>query len=198
MYLFICFCANFSVEGKATPDEIDMLWVSESSLFSMVTCPFEVKSDHRSKFSNLSNWKEEAWKNQGFNGNRACSIRVRFLLKPSCFQASSFQLLKLENLLRWSLFTSSTTAVQIWIISYILHTHVLSLSVHWQSQLNCQSANILASNGILSLMLVHQTSSLRTYIQLCSWNCWLLTASSVNITFFFFFFIYHKIQITMK
>ena len=28
-----------------------------------------VKSDHRSKFSNLSNWKEEAWKkNQGLNG----------------------------------------------------------------------------------------------------------------------------------
>ena len=28
----------------------------------------KVKGDHRSKFSNLSNWKEEAWKNQGFNG----------------------------------------------------------------------------------------------------------------------------------
>ena len=27
----------------------------------------KVKSDHRSEFSNLSNWKEEAWKNQGFN-----------------------------------------------------------------------------------------------------------------------------------
>ena len=27
----------------------------------------KVKSDHRSKFSNLSNWKE-AWKNQAFNG----------------------------------------------------------------------------------------------------------------------------------
>ena len=30
----------------------------------------KVKNDHRSKFSNLSNWKEEAWKkkkNQGFN-----------------------------------------------------------------------------------------------------------------------------------
>ena len=37
------------------------------------------------------------------------------------FQASYFQLLKLENLLRWSLFTSYTTAVQIWIVSYILH-----------------------------------------------------------------------------
>ena len=29
----------------------------------------KVKSDHRSKFSNLSNWKEEAWKkNHDFNG----------------------------------------------------------------------------------------------------------------------------------
>ena len=28
----------------------------------------KVKSDHRSKFSSLSNWKEEAWKNQGFHG----------------------------------------------------------------------------------------------------------------------------------
>ena len=29
-----------------------------------------MKSDHRSKFSNLNNWKEEAWKNQDFNGIR--------------------------------------------------------------------------------------------------------------------------------
>ena len=35
----------------------------------------KVKNDHRSKFSNLSNWKEEAWKNQGFNG-----IRTRDLI----------------------------------------------------------------------------------------------------------------------
>ena len=28
----------------------------------------KVRTDHRSKFSNLSNWKDEAWKNQGFNG----------------------------------------------------------------------------------------------------------------------------------
>ena len=34
-----------------------------------------VKSDHRSKFSNLSNWKEEAWKNQGFNGIRTLDLR---------------------------------------------------------------------------------------------------------------------------
>ena len=35
-----------------------------------------VKNDHRSKFSNLSNWKEEAWKNQGFNGIRTRDLRV--------------------------------------------------------------------------------------------------------------------------
>ena len=35
----------------------------------------KVKNDHRSKFSNLSNWKEEAWKNQGFNGIRTRNLR---------------------------------------------------------------------------------------------------------------------------
>ena len=34
-----------------------------------------VNSDHRSKFSSLSNWKEEAWKNQGFNGIRTRDLR---------------------------------------------------------------------------------------------------------------------------
>ena len=36
----------------------------------------KVKNDHRSKFSNLSNWKEEAWKNQGFNGIRTRDLPV--------------------------------------------------------------------------------------------------------------------------
>ena len=35
----------------------------------------KVKSDHRSKYSNLSNWKEEAWKNQGFYGIRTRDLR---------------------------------------------------------------------------------------------------------------------------
>ena len=48
--------------------------------------------------------------------------RVRVLLKPWFFQASSFQLLKLENLLRWSFFTLTyNRSSNIWIISYILH-----------------------------------------------------------------------------
>ena len=35
-----------------------------------------VKNDYRSEFSNISNWKEEAWKNQGFNGIRTRDLRV--------------------------------------------------------------------------------------------------------------------------
>ena len=56
----------------------------------------KVKCDHRSKFSNLSNWKEEAWKKSGLQRDSNPNF---------FFQASSFQLLKLENLLRWSHFT---------------------------------------------------------------------------------------------
>ena len=44
----------------------------------------KVKSDHRSKFSNLNNWKEEAWKNQGFNGIRFCN---KFYYKCNMFFA---------------------------------------------------------------------------------------------------------------
>jgi len=35
----------------------------------------KVKNDHRSKFSNFSNWNEEVKKNQGFNGIRARDLR---------------------------------------------------------------------------------------------------------------------------
>ena len=35
----------------------------------------KVKNDPRSEFSNLSNWKEGAWKNQGFNGIRTRDLR---------------------------------------------------------------------------------------------------------------------------
>ena len=35
----------------------------------------KVKSDHRSKFSKLSSWKEEAWENQGFDGIQTRDLR---------------------------------------------------------------------------------------------------------------------------
>ena len=115
----------------------------------MLLTELKVRNDHRSKFSNLSNWKEEAWKNQGFNGilwppqYRCDALPCKWAMKPHVgsevkselwshtlgarskvsyeathwelgwfvelkpwfFQASSFQLLKLENLRRWSFLT---------------------------------------------------------------------------------------------
>ena len=44
----------------------------------------KVKNDHRSKFSNLSKWKEEAWKNQGFNGIRTRDLRDTDTSLPMC------------------------------------------------------------------------------------------------------------------
>ena len=35
----------------------------------------KVKNDHRNKFSNLTNWKEEALKNQSFNRSRTRGLR---------------------------------------------------------------------------------------------------------------------------
>ena len=75
----------------------------------------KVKNDHRSKFSNLSNWKEEASKNQGLTSLPICGFIAQLVEQHTghaevmgsnpvealiFFQASSFQLLKLENLLR--------------------------------------------------------------------------------------------------
>ena len=44
-------------------------------IFMVTVLYLKVKNDRRSKFSNLSNWKEEAWKNQGFYGIRTRGLR---------------------------------------------------------------------------------------------------------------------------
>ena len=109
----------------------------------------KVKNYHRGKFSNLSNWKEEAWKicddHSLLSSTTAVQIWISYIFhiislhwktwpqqidlasnvwlhssvgrashryrggngfescgSPDIFQASSFQFLKLENLLRWS------------------------------------------------------------------------------------------------
>ena len=108
----------------------------------------KVKNDHRSRFFNLTNWKEEAWKKSRLQPDSnpwppryRCDalpaelwrhtlvarsiyllLLVRIPLKPWFFQAFTFQLLKLEHLMRWSFFTLIyNRSSNIWIISYILH-----------------------------------------------------------------------------
>ena len=62
----------------------------------------KVKNDHRSKFSNLSNWKEEAWKkNQGFNGIRTRDLRiVGALLYQLSYEATHWEQDQLIDLSR--------------------------------------------------------------------------------------------------
>ena len=52
----------------------------------------KVKDDQRSKFSNLSNWKEEAWKIQGFQGIRTHDLRVTgALLDQLSYEATHWE-----------------------------------------------------------------------------------------------------------
>ena len=120
----------------------------------------KVKSDHRSKFSNLSNWNEEAWKKRSglqwdlnlwppryrcdalptelwshtlgarsiywVHITRHCTGIVEVMVSNPVEALIFFRLL-LSNCLNWKIYCddhsslSSTTAVQIWIISYKLH-----------------------------------------------------------------------------
>ena len=91
------------------------------------------KSDHRNQFSDLSNWKEEAWKNQAFNGIRTHDLcDAGAMLYQLSYGATnvwlhSSNLSNCLNCLNWKIYCddhsslSSTTAVQIWVISYKLH-----------------------------------------------------------------------------
>ena len=63
--------------------------VTSTSAFQLVAICFawckaprtvNVKNNHRSKFSN---WKEEAWKNQGFNGIRTCDLHDTNIMRCS-------------------------------------------------------------------------------------------------------------------
>ena len=88
-----------------------------------------MKNDHRSKFSNLSNWKEEAWKNQGFNGIRTRDLRdTGAMLYQVSYEATHWEW---GHSSLWS-----TTAVHILIISYILNA--ISLLIFFRLVLsNC-------------------------------------------------------------
>ena len=59
-----CMCQSDSIGEMHTAllETYAALWNWWSMTETVLMC---VKSDHRSKFSNLSNWKEEAWKKSG-------------------------------------------------------------------------------------------------------------------------------------
>ena len=113
----------------------------------------EEKNDHRSKFSNLSNWEEEVWKNQGFNGIRTRDLRdTGAMLYQLSYEAThweevnllsshlpwgvkwcDFFRLLLSNCLNWKIYCDdhsslwSTTVVQIYEFFHLYFTSELSV-----------------------------------------------------------------------
>ena len=92
---------------------------------------FKVKNDHRSKFSNLSNWKEEAWKIQGFNGIRTRDLRdTGAMLYQLSYKATHWERGQfIESISR----EECNDVKYIWNNSYIW-TAVVDQSEEWSSQ----------------------------------------------------------------
>ena len=91
-----------------------------------------MKNDHRSKFSNLSNWKEEAWKNQGFNGIRTRDLRdTGAMLYQLSYEATHWERGQFIE------FISPVRSEMQWSIYEIIHiwTAVVDESEQWSSQL---------------------------------------------------------------
>ena len=75
--LYLGTCSDFTKGEKRKPKIITVSTACDltNGMIGKTNQFKKVKSGHRSKFSNLSNWKEEAWKNQGFNGIRTRDLR---------------------------------------------------------------------------------------------------------------------------
>ena len=90
------------------------------------------KNDHRSQFSNLSNWKEEVWKNQGFNGIRTRDLRdTGAMLYQLSYEATHWERGQFIE------FMSPVRSEMTWSIYEIIHiwTADLDENEEWSSQL---------------------------------------------------------------
>ena len=111
--------------------------VGDLKSLSRSVCPYsavlwvKVKNDHRSKFSNLNNWKEEAWKNQGFNGIRTRALRdTGAILYQLSYEATHWERGQFIE------FISPVRSEMMWGIYEIIHiwTAVVDQSEEWSSQ----------------------------------------------------------------
>ena len=86
----------------------------------------KVKNDHRSKFSNLSSWKEEAWKNQGFNAIRTHDFRVTgALLYQLSYEATHWERGQFIE------FISPVRSEMMWSIYEIIHFWTAVVGESW-------------------------------------------------------------------
>ena len=88
----------------------------------------KVKNDHRSKFSNLSNWKEEAWKNQALLGIRIRDLRdTGAMLYQLSYEATHRERGQFISPLRSEMMWTMYGIIQIW-------TEGVDESEEWSSQ----------------------------------------------------------------
>ena len=97
----------------------------------------KVKNDHRSKFSNLSNWKEEAWKNQGFSGIRTRDLRdtgaMLYHLSYEVTHRERGQFIE---------FISPVRSEMMWSIYEIIHIFELRLSIKVKNDHRSKFSNL--------------------------------------------------------
>ena len=94
----------------------------------------KVKNDPRSEFSNLSNWKEEAWKNQGFNGIRTRDLRdTGAMLYQLSYEATHWERGQFVEFISSRQEWNDVSNGYIWNNSYIW-TAVIDESEEWSSQ----------------------------------------------------------------
>ena len=59
-------------ESRSKRRDLPLIFIVKVIIIIII---IKVMNDHRSKFSNLSSWKEKPEKNQGFNGIRTHDLR---------------------------------------------------------------------------------------------------------------------------
>ena len=134
---------------------------------------FESEDYHCSKFSDLSNWKEEAWKNQGSNGIRTRDLRdTGVMLYQLSYEASHWERGQFIELMssrkeEWNAMIilhfqlpDLPPPVHIWITSYIYLT----------SQKIIYSFQNLSLSFILKIFLKFNNFKSRHYYETYSYN----------------------------
>ena len=87
----------------------EMMW-NKYEIHMVLQLLMKVKSDHRSKFSNLSDWKKEAWKIEEVTGSNPVEALIFFRLLPF-------------NCLNWKIYCddhSSLSLIVFWFDSFLL------------------------------------------------------------------------------
>ena len=102
-----------------------------------------MKNDHRSKFSNLSNWKEEAWKNQGFNGIRTRDLTgIAEVTGSNPVEALIFFRLLLSNCLNWKIYCDDYSSL--WL--------TLDLNLKWKRVYILNGRNLKSTSKLSVLV----------------------------------------------